>query len=101
MSTNDTVILMSSGASGVLLTPGDFQAALQETCHALQLLADAEGAAHTIAIEVNHAASEDDAVAVGRAIARRSLFNVRSSRGIPTGVGFWRPSGPLPQTSKC
>ena len=76
MSTNDTVILMSSGASGVRPTPGDFQAALDETCLdlALQLLADAEGAAHTIAIHVEHAASEDDAVEVGRAIARSNLF---------------------------
>jgi len=76
MSTNDTVILMSSGASGVRPMPGDFQAALQEACHdlALQLLADAEGAAHTIAIQVDHAASEDDAVQVGRAIARSNLF---------------------------
>jgi glutamate N-acetyltransferase / amino-acid N-acetyltransferase len=76
MSTNDTVILMSSGASGVRPTAGDFQAALEESCHdlALQLLADAEGAAHTIAIEIDHAASEDDAVQVGRAIARSNLF---------------------------
>jgi len=76
MSTNDTVILMSSGASGVRPTPGDFQAALDETCRdlALQLLADAEGAAHTIAIQVDHAASEDDAVHVGRAIAASNLF---------------------------
>jgi len=76
MSTNDTVILMSSGASGVRATPGDFQAALDDTCHdlALQLLADAEGASHTIAIHVEHAASEDDAVQVGRAIARSNLF---------------------------
>jgi glutamate N-acetyltransferase/amino-acid N-acetyltransferase len=76
MSTNDTVILMSSGASGVRPTPGDFQAALDETCLdlALQLLADAEGAAHTIAIHVDHAVSEDDALQVGRAIARSNLF---------------------------
>ncbi|HEY6812736.1 MAG TPA: bifunctional glutamate N-acetyltransferase/amino-acid acetyltransferase ArgJ [Propionibacteriaceae bacterium] len=76
MSTNDTVILMSSGASRIQPTPGDLQAALDETCHdlALQLLADAEGAAHTIAIHVDHAASEDDAVQVGRAIARSNLF---------------------------
>jgi glutamate N-acetyltransferase / amino-acid N-acetyltransferase len=76
MSTNDTVILMSSGASGIRPTRDDFQAALDETCHdlALQLLADAEGAAHTIAIHVDHAASEDDALQVGRAIARSSLF---------------------------
>jgi glutamate N-acetyltransferase / amino-acid N-acetyltransferase len=76
MSTNDTVILMSSGASGVRPAAADFEAALGETCHdlALQLLADAEGAAHTIAIEVRHAASEEDAVQVGRAIARSNLF---------------------------
>jgi glutamate N-acetyltransferase / amino-acid N-acetyltransferase len=76
MSTNDTVILMSSGASGVRPAATDFQAAMNETCHDLaqQLLADAEGAAHTIAIEVRHAASEEDAVQVGRAIARNNLF---------------------------
>jgi len=76
MSTNDTVIVMSSGASGIRPTRGDFQAALDETCHdlALQLLVDAEGAAHTIAIHVENAASEEDAVQVGRAIARSNLF---------------------------
>ena len=76
MSTNDTVIVMSSGASGVRPTPRDFQAALDEICRdlSLQLLVDAEGAAHTIAIHVEHAASEEDAVQVGRAIARSNLF---------------------------
>ena len=76
MSTNDTVILMSSGASGVRPAATDFQGALNETCRDLsqQLLSDAEGAAHNIAIEVRHAASEEDAVQVGRAIARNNLF---------------------------
>jgi glutamate N-acetyltransferase / amino-acid N-acetyltransferase len=76
MSTNDTVILLSSGASGVRPDPDDFQAALEEACGdlALQLLGDAEGAAHTIAIHVDHAASEADAVQVGRAIVRSNLF---------------------------
>ncbi len=76
MSTNDTVILMSSGASGVQPAAPDFQDALNEVCHdlALQLIADAEGAAHTISIEVHHAASDEDAVQVGRAIARSNLF---------------------------
>ena len=76
MSTNDTVILLSSGASGVRPTPEDFQVALSETCADLarQLLQDAEGAAHDIAIAVQHAASEADAVEVGRAIARSNLF---------------------------
>jgi glutamate N-acetyltransferase / amino-acid N-acetyltransferase len=76
MSTNDAVILMSSGASGVRPAATDFQGALKETCHDLaqQLLADAEGAAHSIDIEVRHAASEEDAVQVGRAIARSNLL---------------------------
>ena len=76
MSTNDTVVMMSSGASGVRPTLRYFQAALDETCHDLasQLLVDAEGAAHTIAIHVERAASEEDAVQVGRAIARSNLF---------------------------
>jgi glutamate N-acetyltransferase/amino-acid N-acetyltransferase len=76
MSTNDTVLLMCSGASGS--TPDDdaFAQAVREVCHDLaqQLLADAEGAEHDIAIEVAHAASEDEAVEVGRAIARSNLF---------------------------
>jgi glutamate N-acetyltransferase / amino-acid N-acetyltransferase len=76
MSTNDTVILMSSGASGVRPGARDFQAALDETCAnlATQLIADAEGASHDISIAVEHAASEDDAVEVGRAIARSNLL---------------------------
>ena len=85
MSTNDTVILMSSGASGVCPTPGDFQAALTETCRdlALQLLHDAEGAAHDITVSVQHAASEADAVEVGRAIARSNLFKCAIFGGDP------------------
>ncbi len=76
MSTNDTVLLLSSGASGVRPRPADFQAALNEACHdlAMQLLRDAEGAAHDIAITVKYAASEADALEVGRAVARSNLF---------------------------
>jgi glutamate N-acetyltransferase/amino-acid N-acetyltransferase len=76
MSTNDTVILMSSGASGVRPSAGQFRQALTEVCRDLagQLLADAEGASHNIAITVTGAATEDDAVLVGRSIARSNLF---------------------------
>ncbi len=76
MSTNDTVTLMASGASGVTPTAEEFTAALQEACVSLakQLLADAEGADHEIAITVVNAASEDDAVEVGRSVARSNLF---------------------------
>ena len=75
-STNDTVLLMASGASGRAPEPAEFAEALREVCHdlALQLLADAEGADHEITIDVVNAASEDDAVEVGRSIARSNLF---------------------------
>jgi glutamate N-acetyltransferase/amino-acid N-acetyltransferase len=75
-STNDTVLLMASGASEVRPDPAEFAEALREVCHdlALQLLADAEGADHEITIDVVNAASEDDAVEVGRSIARSNLF---------------------------
>jgi glutamate N-acetyltransferase/amino-acid N-acetyltransferase len=75
-STNDTVLLMASGASGTTPDPDEFAGALRDVCHdlALQLLADAEGADHEITIDVVNAVSEDDAVAVGRSIARSNLF---------------------------
>jgi glutamate N-acetyltransferase/amino-acid N-acetyltransferase len=76
MSTNDTVTLLASGASGVEPDETALTAALTEACVDLarQLLADAEGADHEIAITVTGAASEDDAVEVGRSIARSNLF---------------------------
>lgn len=75
-STNDTVTLMASGASGVTPTAEEFTAALTDLCTQLaqQLLADAEGADHEIAITTLNAASEDDAVEVGRSVARSNLF---------------------------
>ena len=76
MSTNDTVALLGSGASGVAADEAEFAAALTAVCRDLaeQLQADAEGASHDIAIEVVNAASEDDAVTVGRAVSRSNLF---------------------------
>ena len=76
MSTNDTVTLLCSGASGVTPSEEDFTAAMTSLCTdlAMQLLADAEGADHEIAITVVGAASEDDAVEVGRSVARSALF---------------------------
>jgi len=75
-STNDTVLLMASGASGATPSVVELSAAVHEVCADLstQLLADAEGSAHDIAIEVIGAATEDDAVEVGRAVARNNLF---------------------------
>jgi glutamate N-acetyltransferase / amino-acid N-acetyltransferase len=76
MSTNDTVLLMCSGASGITPDYLEFAEAVRAVCHDLaqQLLSDAEGAEHDIDIEVVNAATEDDAVEVGRAIARSNLF---------------------------
>jgi len=76
MSTNDTVSLLASGASGVAADTDEFAAALTGICRSLaeQLQADAEGASHDIAIEVVNALTEDEAVVVGRAVSRSNLF---------------------------
>jgi glutamate N-acetyltransferase/amino-acid N-acetyltransferase len=75
-STNDTVALLASGASGVAPDPAEFAEAVRGVCFDLaqQLLADAEGADHEISIQVLNAATEDDAVEVGRSVARSNLF---------------------------
>ena len=76
MSTNDTVLLMASGATGVAPAYDDFAVAVHAVCADLarQLVADAEGADHDIAIRVLGAATESDALDVARAIARSNLF---------------------------
>ena len=76
MSTNDTVLLMASGASGVKPDHGDFTRALTGVCADLarQLQRDAEGASKFVTIEVVGAASEADAVTVGRSVARNNLL---------------------------
>jgi glutamate N-acetyltransferase/amino-acid N-acetyltransferase len=76
MSTNDQVTLLASGASGVEPDEAAFRAALTDLCAELaeKLQDDAEGASHAITIEVVGAASEDDAVEVGRSVARNNLF---------------------------
>ncbi len=76
MSTNDQVTLMASGASGVTPDPTEFAAAVKEVSRllAMQLLRDAEGSSHDISIRVLNAASENDAVEVGRSVARNNLF---------------------------
>ncbi|PIE27852.1 MAG: bifunctional ornithine acetyltransferase/N-acetylglutamate synthase [Micrococcales bacterium] len=75
-STNDTVVLLCSGASGTTPGTGDFTATLTGICIDLarQLQSDAEGAEHDINIDVVGAASVQDALDVGRAVARSNLF---------------------------
>ncbi len=76
MSTNDTVVVLASGASGVAVGRESLTDALTAVSSDLarQLIADAEGAAHDIAIEVTGAATVDDALEVARAVARNNLF---------------------------
>jgi len=76
MSTNDTVLLLASGASETVPDPEEFQAAVTSVCADLarQLIGDAEGATKDIAVEVVRAATEDEAVAVAKAVTRSNLF---------------------------
>jgi glutamate N-acetyltransferase/amino-acid N-acetyltransferase len=76
MSTNDTVLLLASGASGVAPDPAEFQSAVTSVCADLarQLVGDAEGATKDIAVEVVRAATEDDAVLAAKAVTRSNLF---------------------------
>ncbi len=76
MSTNDTVLLLANGASGVTPDLAEFTSVLTAVCADLarQLIADAEGAEHEVAIQVVNAASEDDAVEVARQVSRSNLF---------------------------
>ena len=75
-STNDTVLLMGSGASGVELTEAELESALMNICGSLaaQLIADAEGSTKTVAITIKGAATEIEAVEVARACARNNLL---------------------------
>ena len=84
-STNDTVLFMSSGASGVEISDIDLEDMLMQICGSLagQLIADAEGSTKTVAIQVLNAASESDAVEVGRACARNNLLKAAIFGGDP------------------
>jgi glutamate N-acetyltransferase/amino-acid N-acetyltransferase len=84
-STNDTILLMSSGASGVALDDSQLTAMLQEVCTSLadQLIADAEGSTKTIHINVRNAKTEQDAVNVARACARNNLLKAAIFGGDP------------------
>lgn len=76
-STNDTVLLLASGASGVKIGAGDaaFGAALTEVCTSMakQVVADGEGATHVVELRINSANSDADALRVAKAIAHSPL----------------------------
>jgi glutamate N-acetyltransferase/amino-acid N-acetyltransferase len=84
-STNDTVLFMASGASGVSVSDSDLEAILMKVCSSLtdQLIADAEGSTKTVEIKVVNAATEKDAVEVGRACARNNLLKAAIFGGDP------------------
>ena len=85
MSTNDTVLLMGSGASGLKMSVMELEVILMEVCRSLaaQLIADAEGSTKTVSIKVIGAASEVDAVEVARACARNNLLKCAIFGGDP------------------
>jgi len=84
-STNDTVLFMSSGASGITITDSQLEDSLMQVCGSLaaQLIADAEGSTKTVEVTVVNAASEADAVAIGRACARNNLLKAAIFGGDP------------------
>jgi len=84
-STNDTVLLMGSGASGFAPSESELEESLMSVCGSLsqQLIADAEGSTKTVAIKVSGAASESDAVEVARACARNNLLKCAIFGGDP------------------
>ena len=84
-STNDTVLLMASGQSGVKLSESEFAAVLTKVCQSLssQLIADAEGHSKLVSIQTINAASESDAVAIGKACARNNLLKCAIFGGDP------------------
>ena len=84
-STNDTVLFMASGASGQTLSDSELEELLMKVCGSLaaQLIEDAEGSTKSVAITVNNAVNERDAVEVGRACARNNLLKAAIFGGDP------------------
>lgn len=84
-STNDTVLFLSSGASGKEIADAELEVMLSEVCGALalQLIQDAEGHTKVVSIVIHNAANEEDAVSVGRACARNNLLKCALFGGDP------------------
>ena len=99
MSTNDTVLLMASGASGAEVTAEELAGPLTEVCADLarRLVADAEGASHDIAVTVRGASTEDAALAVARAITRSNLFKAAVFGNDPNWGRVLAAAGTVPE----
>lgn len=100
MSTNDSVVLLASGASDVTPDPGEFTEALRTACASLarQLIGDAEGASHDIGITVVGASDESAGEAVARAVARSNLFKTAVFGNDPNWGRILSEVGTVPAT---
>ena len=100
MSTNDTVILLASGASGITPSPGEFKEAVAAACAdiAQQLIADAEGASHDITITVRNASSVDAALAIARAVSRSNLVKTAIFGNDPNWGRILSAAGTVPES---
>ena len=76
-STNDTVLLLASGASGAVIEPGNtaFATALTQVCTSLarQIVADGEGITHVVELRIDGALSDAEALRVAKSIAHSPL----------------------------
>ena len=100
MSTNDTVLLMASGASGVEPDPDEFNALAAQACATLarQIIGDGEGASHDVRITVAGATSEDAALACGRAVAASNLLKCAIAGNDPNWGRVVSSLGTVPET---
>lgn len=100
MSTNDTVLLMTSGASGVEPDPDEFNALVAQACATLarQIIGDGEGASHDVRITVAGATSEDAALACGRAVAASNLLKCAIAGNDPNWGRVVSSLGTVPET---
>lgn len=100
MSTNDTVLLLASGASGVTPDAQDFADGVRRVCQDLarQMIGDAEGASHDIAVRVTNAASEVGALAVARTIAQSNLFKCAIFGNDPNWGRIISAAGTVPES---
>ncbi len=100
MSTNDTVLLMASGASGVEPDPDEFNGLVAPACATLarQIIGDGEGASHDVRITVAGATSEDAALACGRAVAASNLLKCAIAGNDPNWGRVVSSLGTVPET---
>lgn len=100
MSTNDTVLLLASGASGITPDLQEFARGVTEVCSDLakQMIGDAEGASHDIDIQVTHSATEEGALAVARAIAQSNLFKCAIFGNDPNWGRIISAAGTVPES---